>query len=140
MKKILALFLLVFCGLNFSGCELDTGENFHFVSLEITSADVPENFVLDRTHNIRVTYSRPDSCTFFQGFDVFAETGGLRTITAIGSVFTEEDCAQQQESVTGTLTITAILQESYTLRFYTGVDADGNPQYLEYVVPVIEEN
>lgn len=141
MKKGFAFILALVIGLSFSGCELETGENFHFVSLEITDADVPDNFVLNGVHNIEVTFTRPDECTFFQGFDVFPDENGVRTIVAIGSVLTdEESCALTQDSMTGTLTITAIIEESYTLRFYAGVDAEGNQLYLEFFVPVIEEN
>lgn len=138
MKRIYAIALLLVFVWSFSGCEIDSGENFHFKALEIIEADVPENFVLNQSHNIPVTFIRPDDCTFFQGFDVASEAGGIRTIVAIGSVLTEEDCNESEESVSETFTINAIVGGTYSLRFYTGDDANGNPIYLEYEVPVME--
>lgn len=131
--------MVVLCGSVFYNCELDTGENFHFVSMEITEADVPDFFVLNESHNIEVSFSRPDDCTFFQGFDVFSEGNGRTTVVAIGSVLTEEDCITTDESLTGILTVKAENVDIYTLRFYTGEDTDGNLQYLEYQVPVVDE-
>ncbi|MEO0572028.1 MAG: hypothetical protein AAF039_10020 [Bacteroidota bacterium] len=138
MKRIFATALVLLCGLVFYNCELDTGENFHFVSMEITEADVPDFFELGGSHNVEVNFTRPDDCTFFQGFDVFFEENGRTTVVAIGSVLTDEDCALSEESLTGVLTITAEDVDFYTLRFFTGEDADGNLQYLEYQVPVVD--
>ncbi|MEM8927740.1 MAG: hypothetical protein AAGC45_06020 [Bacteroidota bacterium] len=138
MKRIYATALVVLCGLVFFNCELDTGENFHFVSMEITEVDVPDFFVLSESHDIEVNFSRPDDCTFFQGFDVFSEENGRTTVVAIGSVLTDEDCSPSEETLTGTLTLIAEDVDFYTLRFYTGEDASGNLQYLEYQVPVME--
>ena len=118
-------------GLFFSSCELDTGENFFFVSMEIKEADVPDFFVLNQSHNMDVTFLRPDSCTYFQGFDVFTDENELTTIVAIGSVLTqEEDCSSTEELLTDVVTITADSAQFYTLRFYVGDDAEGNQQYL----------
>lgn len=139
MKRIITIILVISIGLLFHSCELDTGENFHFVSLEITEADVPDVFVLDQSHMIPITFVIPDDCTFFQGFDVFDEGNGQVTITVVGAVLIEEeDCSLLQEFVTETLTINANNVESYTLRFYTGEDEEENAQYLEYVVPVVD--
>ncbi len=138
MKRIFATALLVLGGLISVNCELDTGENFHFVSMEITEVDVPNVFILGRAHTIEVGFTRADNCTYFQGFDVFSEENGMTTVVAIGSVLTEEDCSPSDEALTGVLTLTAEDVEFYTLRFYTGEDSDENPQYLEYRVPVVD--
>ena len=138
MRRIYAIVFLLSFTCFFSGCDLDTGENFHFKPMEITAADVPDSFVLNQTHNILVTFLRPDDCTFFQGFDVTTEAGGIRNIVAIGSVLTDRSCNQEEESVSETFTITAIENNDYLLRFYTGSDANGAPQYLTFEVPVLE--
>lgn len=138
MKKALSIFLIVVGTSLFTGCDIDTGENFHFVSLKVVEASIPEHFLLNQSHNIEVSFVRPDDCTFFEGFDVFSDTGGLRTIVPIGSVLTNQDCSSQEENLTGILTLTAIEEEQYTLRFYAGEDADGNAEYIEYVVPVVD--
>ena len=140
MKRVFAVVLVALCGLFMVGCELDSGENFHFVSLEVTNVDIPEHFVFNQSHTMEVTFSRPDNCTFFQGFNVSPEMDGVWTIVAVGSVLLDEDCSPSDESLTGNLTVNAIRTASYTLRFYAGEDSDGEATYLEYEVPVIEEN
>ena len=131
--------LAVACGLFFSGCELDTGENFFFFFFVITEVEVPDSFVLNESYNLEVTFSRPDSCTFFHDFDVFARENGTITVVAIGSVLTEEDCNPTQESLSGIVTLPINYQVPfYTLRFYAGEDGEGNPQFLEYTVPVVD--
>jgi len=138
MRRIFTVALVVVCSLFCANCELDTGENFFFVNMEITGADVPEVFILNQSHNMDVTFTRGDNCTFFQGFDVFTDENGTTTIVAIGSVLTEEDCSASEESLSGILTITAQDVSFYTLRFYNGEDAEGNAQYLKYTVPVVD--
>ena len=138
MKRVITIALALLCGLVFFNCELDTGENFFFVNMEITEADVPDFFVLNQSHNMEVTFVRPDNCTFFQGFDAFFEENGLTTIVAIGSVLTEEDCTASEESLTGILTIPVQDVAFYTLRFYSGEDSEGAAQYIEYTVPVVD--
>lgn len=139
MKRIYTITLLVAIGLFFSNCELDTRENFYFVSLRITDADIPEFFVSNQSHNMDVTFLRPDSCTYFQGFDVFADENGVTTIVAIGSVLTqEESCSSIEELLTDFVTIPVRDVDFYTLRFYIGEDTEGNPLYDEHSVPVID--
>ncbi|MEN1784435.1 MAG: hypothetical protein AAGF77_04770 [Bacteroidota bacterium] len=138
MKKLVlysVLFLLV-SGLH--SCTLDSEENFRFVPLSITEVEVPENFVLNRTHSIEVTFIRPDDCTFFEGFDPVEQAAGTWFITAIGSAINESDCNTTADTITTTFEITVSLNQPYRLNFYTGADSDGNASYLEYEIPVIE--
>lgn len=139
MGRIFTIALALICGLFFSNCDLDDKENFFFVNMEITDADVPDFFVLGQSHNMQVTFTRPDNCTYFQGFDVFSDENGMTTVVAVGSVLTEEDCSPSEESLTGILTVRAEAFDFYILRFYSGRDAEGNPQYLEHRVPVVNE-
>jgi len=140
MKKVLNVCLGIILGLNMLGCDIETEENFHFVTLPIVAADVPETFTLDGFHNIDVTYIRPDDCTFFEGFDVSAGNNGLRNIVAIGSTLTQQVCTQQVDSVSAVFTVNAQFNGTYNLRFYTGNDENGNPEYLEYEIPVVDGN
>ncbi|MGD1946970.1 MAG: hypothetical protein ACFB0A_12085 [Croceivirga sp.] len=139
MKRIYGFILLVMGGLSFSSCELDTQENFHFVNLSITEAEIPDFFVLGQSHSMDVTFLRPDSCTYFQGFDVFTDETGLTTVVAIGSVLTQEgDCTSTEDLLTEIVSVTIKDVEFYTLRFYTGDDANGNHLYDEHRVPVVD--
>ena len=58
-----SLLLGVSCSLN------DDGPNFHFTPLQITSAELPDSFNMNETYQITVTYTIPDGCTGFGGFD-----------------------------------------------------------------------
>ncbi|MDT0606182.1 hypothetical protein [Croceitalea rosinachiae] len=138
MKKVFAILglMVVF---SFYGCDIESGENFQFISLKITAVALPESFEQNTSHNIQVTYERPDNCTFFEGFDVFEVDLNTRSIVAIGSLLKMDECALMQDEVNTSFEFIALNTSSYTLRFYSGDDENGNPIYLEYVIPVIPE-
>lgn len=138
MKKVLAVFSIAVL-FSFYGCEIDSPENFQFVTLKTIAVDLPEAFEHNAQHNIQVTYERPDDCTFFEGFDVFEGDLNTRNIVAIGSLLEKEECVAMDDNVTAAFLFTPINSGNYTLRFYSGDDEDGNPMYLEYVVPVRPE-
>ena len=140
MKKVVLGCLLCVLGFSFSSCELnDDSQNFHFTTLSVVEASLPESFRLNETHTIEVTYLRPDSCTFFQRFDTNVTANTERTIAVIGSVFTDnETCAQLAEEVTSTFEFNVIFTGTYTFRFYSGEDESGNASFIEYTVPVVE--
>lgn len=134
--KLLATFSLV---LFFFGCELDSGENFYFINLEVVSADFPENFILGETHEITVNYRRPDDCTLFEGFDVLSPDDSTRNVVAIGTVFTNDDCSDTNDEVGATLYFTVISSETYLFRFYSGRDNGERPIYVEYEIEVVND-
>lgn len=121
------------------GCELDSGENFYFINLEVVSADFPENFIMGQTHSIAVSYRRPDDCTFFEGFDVLSPDDSTRNVVAIGTVFTNDDCNNTNDLVEATLYFTVLNSESYLFRFYSGRDNTQQPIYVEYEIEVVDD-
>ena len=108
------------------------------MNMEITEVDLPNFLVLNQSHNIEVSIARKDNCTYFQGFDVFTEENGTTTVVAIGSVLTEEDCSTSEENLSGIFTIEVQNVPFYMFRFYNGEDENGNAQYLEHMVPVVD--
>lgn len=143
MKKVLMpIFLFVACSW-FSSCDLDDDSpNFYFAALNAVEVDVPESFEFGKTYDIEVTYQRPNSCTFFEGFDVTKTDETDRDVVVIGSVLTDEDtaCTQEVTEVVATLKFSVIYTGEYHFRFYAGEDEDENPIYLEYTVPVDPES
>ena len=129
IATFLALILVV-------GCDIEPEENFRFVLLEVISAEVPDAFVLNAEHNIEITFRRPDNCTFFHDFDISVESSSERNIVAIGSSLTQSDCSESSDEGNATLSFTAIENTIYTFRFYSGNDQDGDPIFLEYIIPV----
>ena len=143
MKKVLMPFMLIVACSWFISCEVDDDSpNFYFTALHTIEADVPESFEYGRTYDIDITYQRPNGCTFFEGFDVVQTAMTDRDVVVIGSVLTDENraCTQAVEEVMATLTFNVIYNKDYTFRFYAGDDAEGNPTYLEYTVPVATES
>lgn len=138
MKKVLAIFSIAVL-LTFYGCDIESQENFQFVTLKIIAVDLPESFEHNTEHNIQVTYERTNNCTFFEGFDVFEKNSNTHEIVAIGSLLEQEECNLENDGVNASFKFTALNIGAYTLRFYSGDDEDGNPIYLEYVVPVRPE-
>ena len=121
-----------------NGCSIDDDDaNFHFTALEIVDAEVPESFVLNETYKITVNYLKPDSCTYYEGFDVVKDSLTTRSVVAIGAVRTDiDDCMEELIQETASFNFQVIYTEPYTFKFYTGVNCDGEAEYLEIVVPV----
>ncbi len=137
MKKAFLIFCCVSLLFSFNGCSLDTTEeNFQFTTLEVVSADFPEAFDHNQIYEINVVVLRPDTCTFFEGFEVTASNITTREISAVGTVLTNETCAQAIEEVTATFNFRVDYTDTYVFRFYTGNDETGNAVFLEYEVPV----
>lgn len=131
--KILCAFLLI----GLMSCELeDDSVNFTFVPLQITEVELPDAFELNQTHQISVTFLRPNSCVFFEGFDVQKLDTTVRNVVAIGSEIEEQPCAEVVEEVTTSFNFLCLYSETYTFKFWTGENEDGSQEYLEFQVPV----
>ena len=138
MKKIF-LYLIATCAiLSMGSCSLDDDSaNFEFEYLEILEAEVPQSFDLNEVYEIKVTYLRPNDCTYFEGFDVIKEEETTRQVAVIGSTLTEQkDCAEIAQQVEATFDFKVIYTKDYLFKFYTGEDEEGNPQFIEIEVPV----
>ena len=133
---LLAVFIALIC----NGCSIeDDDANFHFTSLEIVGAELPESFDYNRTYEILVNYIKPDSCTNYEGFDVVKDSLTVRNVVDIGSVRTDtDDCTEESIEQTASFNFKVIYTDPYTFRFYTGDNSEGEAQYLEIVVPVNE--
>lgn len=138
MKRTFMALCAFAVALSFYSCDLgDDGPNFHFVPLRIESADMPESFDLDATYRINVTYTLPDGCTYFEGFDVTKEDVTTREVVAVGSQRTDQvACSEAIQTIEDSFDFIVIHSEPYLFRFYQGDDANGDPQFLEVEVPV----
>lgn len=136
MKKIL-FGLLAVSMILLNGCEVDREEStFYFVPLPITNVELPDTFFWNEVHTISVTYSIPNSCIQYEGFDINTDGFSTRYVTCIGAEFDGEVCAQATDYGQATFEFLALSTEPYLFRFWTGEDSDGNPEYLEVYVPV----
>jgi hypothetical protein len=136
MKRLAVIFGILFTVLIGTSCNNDDGVNFHFTALEITGATLPDSFQLNERYQITVTYTRPNDCTYFEGFDVVQKDLTVRDVVAIGSVLTDEACAESTEEVQATFNFVVLYDQTYLFRFWQGEDENGNPIYLQVEVPV----
>lgn len=140
MKKYLILTLLVAASLSISSCNLgDNGDSYAYVPLKVISTDLPESFEFNKTYHIKVTYLRPNDCTYFEGFEITKPALTTRNVVPVGAELTDnEGCKEISEEVDAYFDFIVIYTDTYHFRFYTGVDENGDAQYLEMDVPVNE--
>jgi hypothetical protein len=137
MRKKL-LFLLFCSGVLLGGCSMDDdGPNFHFATLRINAANLPQSFELNETYEVSIDYTLPNNCSLFDGFEVTQEDTTIRNVVAIGSVRTDQvGCTEETIEAQASFNFTVIYDEPYTFRFYQGENSEGEPEYLEVIVPV----
>jgi len=138
MKKSFFRILFAISLLIANSCSKDYEPNFHFVPLQIVSADLPEFFSLNQTYQIRVTYNKPDACTSFSGFDVTPKDVTTRNVVVIGTKRTDQEtCDETPTESVATFGFVVQHFQTYIFRFWQGEDANGEQQYFEVEVPVI---
>jgi hypothetical protein len=137
MNKPFVVLLLAAVIALFSSCDLEEEENFHFLPLQIVSAELPESFTLNEVYTIPVTYIQPDACTGFAGFEVNDQDTTVRNVFLIGTRRTDQDaCTENIEEQIASFNFIVKYSETYTFRFWQNEDENGEQQYLEIVVPV----
>lgn len=140
MKRVFFLLLVASFTL-FTSCDIDDDVNYHFEALQVKSVEMPEAFDYGEIYRIKVTYFRPNNCTFFEGFDVVKEALTTRKVVTIGTVIEdEEECSGSGEDLVATFNFEVLYDEPYLFRYWTGEDANGEPTYLEITVPVNEDS
>lgn len=136
MKKMLLFIFLVGSGFFLASCSKDEPSTIEFRALQISNAVVPETFTVNGTYEITVTYSVPDGCTSFEGFDVAPKETTTREVVAIGSRATEAQCTQTVTEREESFLFKVVHNQPYLFRFWQGKDANGEPMFLEFEVPV----
>jgi len=137
MKRILRVMSLAIVVLSMSNCNIDSDENFHFVTLRILDAELPESFELNQTYNVQVTYERLNGCVFFEGFEVHQPELTTRDVIAIGTELDNTDCTQAVEEGVANFDFNVLYEGTYTFRFFNGFDDNEDAIYLEYQVEVL---
>jgi hypothetical protein len=137
LKNVISRVLFVASVTFLASCSLeDDSVNFQFVNLQVVEAELPESFELYKTYQIRVTYLKPNNCTFFEGFDITKSDTAVRNVVVVGSELLDSSCAQVTDEVEEIFNFTCYYEETYTFRFWAGEDANGADVFLEYQVPV----
>jgi len=136
MKRMFLLIFLVVMGFSVDSCKKDDGTTIEFTALQISSAELPESFVLNGTYEIKVTYSIPDGCTNFEGFEVEPKDTTVRDVVAIGWRPLEQQCTLAITTREESFLFNVVHDQTYLFRFWQGEDTNGDPMYLEIEVPV----
>ncbi len=138
MKRYFFVFFIATTFLGLNSCNDDDNDivSYHFEKLKTVKVDLPDSFDFGSRYEIVVTYDRPNNCTYFQDFDVYAEGTTSRNVTPIGIVYSDVDCTAETTEVTDSFLFEVIYEQPYTFHFWQGEDANGQPQYLDVTVPV----
>ena len=96
MRRVFFLLLVASFAL-ITSCEIDDDVNHHFEALQVKSVEMPEAFDYGEIYKIKVTYFRPNNCTFFEGFDVVKEDLTTRKVVTIGTVIEDLWWTQGEE-------------------------------------------
>lgn len=141
MKKFnYVLILLVALGLTVASCsDNDNDEHdFHYEYINVTSADLPDEFVYGNTYRIEMTVELPNSCYYFYNqYDYFYE-GTSRLIYPIAHVHDGEPCTLNIREAKLVIPVQALQRETYIFQFYQGQDENGQDTFLTIEVPVVD--
>ena len=136
MKKI-ALFILLITTL--AGCTLDNNnrDSYSYEVLPVDSYILPEKFTLGNTYEIKLKYTKPSECHYFQGIyyskDLNTRTIAIQTAVNSNQVCTQSIPAPSEVSFNFYVTNTG----SYIFKFYKGKDTTGKELFEEVEVPVV---
>lgn len=136
MKYLLIAFIAI--GLTLTSCsDDDDSHSYHYEYVNVTSADVPDEFIYGQTYRINMTVELPNSCYYFYNqYDYFYE-GTSRLIYPIAHVDDDVACTLNIREVNFTIPVQALQEETYIFKFYQGQDDDGQDTFLTIEVPVV---
>jgi len=135
MKKIL---VLIICMIALS-CSLgdDTPDNYQEL-LPVENVIIPEEFILNETYEISISYLRPTAC---HGFDdiYYRQEDNSRIVAVISTVFiNNNNCSTLNTELEVTFNFKATQSGIYIFKFWQGKDDNGNDTYLNIEVPVVD--
>lgn len=134
MKKVLVVlgFLSIFA---FSSCSVEDDLELRFEPLRVTDVNFPADLEANETYKVDVTYVRPSSCHYFEGFD-YESTGETQTtVFLIASVLDEQPCQELHVEAETSFDFNPENGGVYIFRFWQGKDENGNDIY--YTIDVL---
>ncbi len=130
------MYLSLFISVSSCSIEDSNPPNFYLEIMSIQSVDIPIEFIHGETHEISMTYSRPNDCYEFNDF-IFQPNLNQRTVAVVNTVYTDQDCFGSTEQVEVSFDFQVNSLETYVFRFYQGSDTGGQDQYYIVEVPVV---
>ncbi len=133
MKKIISAIAI---GFLFISCDLGDEDTSRLEILPVSTVDMPTAFAKDSITKIPVKYIRPTTCYLFNNF-YYDKYMFNRTVAIYAINLNENGC--QDDNVTLVevpLSFKPSELGTYHFRFWTGEDALGVDQFIEYDVLV----
>lgn len=134
MKKIILFIPFYFL---LSSCELNSGDPVSTLeALPVSQVDMPTAYARDSITEIPVKYIRPTSCHFFYDF-YYVKNNFDRTVAIYTSRATNASCQTDNVTVIEVpLRFKPTEIGTYHFKFWSGEDALGVDQFIEYDVIV----
>lgn len=130
MKKLVLLLSVLFV---FNSCTIDDEPNAELVVLPVKSVEMPTVFNINVVNQIKIKYIRPTTCHLFNGF-YYRYEGDTRVVAINAAVLNSSNCEAAVEEGTYDVILEFKPQEikTYLFKFWTGTNAEGVDEYLEY--------
>lgn len=130
MKKLVLLLSLLFV---FNSCSLDDEPNVEYVILPVESVEMPVDFNVNVINQIKIKYRRPTTCHLYDGF--YYNYEGNTRIVAINAVKLKSNTCEnaiEEGPYEVILDFKPTESQTYLFKFWTGTNASGVDEYLEY--------
>jgi hypothetical protein len=136
--KFRILMLLTITAVILNSCSLDDSDApiVNYQVLPVVEVELPLAFTFGQIHSIPVIFEYTNSCQQFAGFEVSSDLNE-RVVTVVAAV-TNRDCVEELITTQENLRFLAASNGSYVFKFFTGLDVNNEPTYLEYTIPVEE--
>ncbi|MEN8898881.1 MAG: hypothetical protein ABF251_09255 [Nonlabens sp.] len=134
--KVLMILAIAMVSLNSCDIEDDTNSIVNYQLLPVLEVEMPRQFVFGEIHTIPVIFEYTNTCESFAGFEVSSDLNE-RLVTVVASV-TDDNCGEAIQRTQQDLRFLAASNGTYVFKFFTGLDANNEPTYLEYTIPVVE--
>lgn len=123
-----------------TGCDLEDEKNdFFYEFVPVESVDIPDQFTRGDTVPITTFYFRPTDCHSFGGFD-YDRSNNERTVTIVNVVLENRNCndLDPTDLLEVSFDFNVGTEESYIFKFWQGRNEQGENQFLEIEVPVVD--
>lgn len=130
MKKLVLLLSLLFV---FNSCNLDDEPNVEYVLLPVESVEMPVDFNVNVINQIKIRYRRPTTCHLYDG--IYYKYDGNTRIVAINAVKLKSNTCEnaiEEGPYEVTLDFKPTESQTYLFKFWTGTNAAGEDEFLEY--------
>ena len=129
MKKIIPLIAI---GFLFISCDMGSENSSYFELAPVNTVDMPTAFAKDSITKIPVKYIRRTGCHFFYDF-FYDRYDFTRTVAIYTVIANSEGCTTDNVTLVEVpLKFKPTELGTYHFRFWTGDNAQGVSQYIEY--------